>query len=191
MNKYEKMIAKNNEAFKKANAAEKRVLIAKDALALIAEKKLIPQSGVYVWSGPKFRGMIERKGTQKALQQMPEPCKVCGIGALFVSQVRYDDHFEAATWGSGLHISAATRSSNPERDGNEMMRFKLAKFFPQQQQIEASFEGANDYRRKRGILNNRAWPVPAEDERALVSILKNIIRNKGRFIMSDLREGLR
>lgn len=85
-------IRRTNASFLKATAAEKRVQIAYDVLAQIEAKRIIPQS-TYFTNAPiesAVRG-LKNMELQEVFSKMPN-CRVCGIGACFVTAVdRLDD----------------------------------------------------------------------------------------------------
>lgn len=84
-------IRRTNASFLRATAAEKRVQIARDVLAQIKAKRIIPQS-TYFTNAPienAVRGL--KLELQEVFSKMPN-CRVCGIGACFVTVVeRLDD----------------------------------------------------------------------------------------------------
>lgn len=182
------------EQYKKASKAEKRVILAKDALKQLNAEKFIATSGVYVRAGEELKAEIETKGTQKALLARDvTPCRVCAKGALFLSRIRAGntcdlviDGTDDGDYYTGVPVSA---------DFDTLQR-TLSNLFGEVHidSIEDAFEagdwdntygGYGAYRRKIGTYG-LTTEEDGGDYLTLRSILENIIRNGGRFKPNDI-----
>lgn len=91
---WEKKVRENNEIFKKAGKAEKRVMIAKDVLAALKAKRIMPAVDSYYPSiltrlsdaGAPIPWFVER-AFFKEPTRLPIGCRVCAKGALFIAKV--------------------------------------------------------------------------------------------------------
>lgn len=172
-----KSVAKKNARFSKQTPAEKRVAIAKDALAWIAAKALIPATGSYVSpeEGPlrefDFYGDGGRVDDQLRSVRLGV-CNVCAIGALFIAKAVRFDKTTVGDLTSGRH------------------RDSLTGFFSARQLslIEIAFEGfslnAKDEPtdEERGLAVEFWNSAGDSDRKRLVAILENIIANGGEFV---------
>lgn len=196
--------AEMNAAFDAADDAGKRVIIAQDVIAALAEKRIVPTAGNYLslphdpentrnlWGDIALES-VAAKGLgapsdsfRDLLAKLP-PCQVCAKGAIFVctvarrNQVTNAEAFRPlAGWG-----------------GAEM-RGLLGDIFDAEQLsiIEREFEGgAND----NGISDepvmglfeegededgyrDGSWKELYNDETRMTMIMQNIVRNGGTFV---------
>lgn len=105
-------IESRNKRFAEANDAQKRVMIAKDALAQINEGRFIPKTGSYC----RISSTAVKKSLKVGVKDLREAylgnninnCKVCGIGALMVASILFNNnvavdsyiHYTSQGWGS-------------------------------------------------------------------------------------------
>lgn len=176
--------------------SQMRVAIAKDVISQINSKKLIPETGVWMYD-PRLgsideyienlidKAMDDAKNdtckfmpfNARAFTKKVNRCKVCALGSIFVSAVNlYDDvEFE---------------SGDEAVQAFESLEFSpLSKYFSPHEMsfIETCFEGEDsahwtDIDGKDSaiaIAYNRSFP---SSKGRLVSIMKNIVRNNGKFI---------
>lgn len=192
--KINREIQRRNAAFKKATAAEKRVLIAKDVIAQIKAKKFKPTPGMWVLLKNKQNrdladptAVFEGTNSVRKLflaEEIPS-CSCCALGAVFMSCTLYNNKTTIAD------LDEETDSFDVRVRETEYGSFTngLTKFFSrdQLQLIEIAFEGGGG-----------AFDVDEEDleevhaadwvkklrnaEKRLVAIMQNIIDNKGRFV---------
>jgi hypothetical protein len=169
--KINRQISRRNAIFKKATKAEKRVLIAKDVLNQIKNKKYIPKTGL--WVSRIFSNLKELKGYDSIQPSLMAPsleCNCCALGAMMVSCIRYRgqttkrDVLQGAFQGDTLLAGCGNSSGLQDLFSRTQMT-----------EIEACFEG-------RGYHGLRFYKLFNEDEDRLVAICKNIIKNKGKFI---------
>jgi hypothetical protein len=178
-----KKVRQSNRRFERATAAEKRVMIAKDAIKQIEARKFIPRSGTY------FRCHRHLQSGEPLQGQLTGPeapaCTVCGIGAAFVSAVRLFNRFDVP-------------SGESEYIWDTDFRDFLRKYFSDTQTylIEAAFErdvvagpGTWDSPErikfestptvKAAIAFGKAYAV---DRNRLLAILRNIVKHRGTFV---------
>lgn len=187
MNKQQTKTVKINKTFLAASPAEKRVMIARDALKQLKLGKIIAKRGKFVEG--LFR-MGDKNPENMELQKvLPDiNCKVCGLGSLFVSQVRFIDNCKLT-------------DTDIEYGYLEMEdRLKQTKYFSKEQKvlIEVAFEGGggyyqdddyadeynvNKYLSKKKINSAiKFYNTYDGAEERLIAILKNIIKNGGEFV---------
>lgn len=150
-------IAKKNLAFASLSNAEKRVQIAKDVLAQLALKKLIPEQGTYVESSNG------------------ESCTACALGALFACtavRVGNKELIEEASnyWGFDQIREQLTPLFSEQQLGK----------------IECAFEGwGADDSEEYGSLMTEAYNDGISSPRVRMErIMRNIIANNGTFVPS-------
>lgn len=92
-----KKVEGQNKAFAKASKAEKRVLIAKDVISLLALDAIFPTNGVY-FKVEKEAGEFKVKENDEIQKIFANPlsrsfpaCEVCAIGAAMLSTIRMAD----------------------------------------------------------------------------------------------------
>lgn len=162
-----------------AQQARERVKIAQLVLEEIEQEWIVPQHGTYLY----FEGMpkLHRLGPRKTMQAVlsDKECQACAIGALFVAAV---DEYD----------------SLPAKEGVDVRRMLdyLGRWFEHSQLklMEAAFENFHSYGSKTQRFHEKHSKVRGYDqitsfERArrsahnvLVAIMKNVIKNKGRFV---------
>jgi len=163
---------------KKKTKPELRVEIAKDVLKHIKANSFIPEAMTYfeVKSKHKYVG----RQLKDILPKIKE-CRVCAIGGMFYSYVMRHNNYEIDVDG--------VRCVDPDENRKLMSMFTTK----QLELIEGAFEmsgfvSKGDYSRKtidrarnyRERLN-LCKGVKGNDEKALIHIMKNIIKNKGTF----------
>jgi len=105
-----KQIEKWNSDFQTMSKEEKRVAIAKDVIAQIKAKRYTPKTGNYV----KFKNRCKLKREESIQQNFDKvDCKVCAIGSMFMSNIKFNNKFTLVTF---------------EHSGKKQAK-KLAKYF--------------------------------------------------------------
>lgn len=140
-------------------AAEKRLLIAKDVLELLEEEAIVPQSGRYIVM-PKPAGARASSDAKKVLEGFISTggkCEVCAKGAMVVAH--------CLRFNSCTVEQAKLNRSRVDASGRLMANYADDSFL---REIEWAFE--------------REWKRDYPDSRKrLIAICENIIRNKGEF----------
>jgi hypothetical protein len=178
-----------NVRFQEANAAGKRVIIAKDVLRQLNLGKIIAKTGTYLKSDTISDIIMEIEyygNSQKGDQQLCDifsgidSCKACALGSVFVATVKIADklkfnEIEFDSWGDTIH--------------SDSMHEYLEDFFSLRQlyMIENAFERkdintiyqVDEALSKACIAFNKG--VKSSRER-LERIMENVIRNNGTFI---------
>lgn len=169
----EQELAHKNAVFKQATPEQRRVIIAKDVLAWLKEKKLHATPGTYL-SSVDFTTVVD--GEYKSLRVEEDRvdgggCSACALGGLFACMVEN-------TGG----LQDFWRHSDQDR-----IRTKLAPYFDERQlaMIETAFEhcyfsgeGATSIDLNAAYRFGEAFDAGARRMRA---IMRNIIRNNGTF----------
>lgn len=171
LSKMELQIKKLNAAYQKATPAQRRVMIAKDALKQIETGQINPMSGTYInlWGD----GHVEEgKPLQPVLldEASAISCDCCAKGAMFISCVRLSNRYHGNP--SGIDSDEINSLVNwPKQNYDE---------------IEAAFEGFyGDKGQYSDWIPKWEQKYPTDRER-LPAILKNIIRNKGTFKKNEV-----
>lgn len=163
---FSKKIEAGNVQFDKLSKAEKRVAIAKDAIAQLLIDRYVPTPGTYVGSDDVDLGM--ELDIAKTLTSLPQ-CNVCAIGSVMVSSFRCGQVAgDLESMRDGYHAEG-------ELSYDEGLR--LAFSDAMLRRMEDAFEsggryGSEDPETKWGLLN--------KDER-LFAILETVIEKGGRF----------
>lgn len=162
-------IKKGNAKFLKMTKAEKRVAIAKDVIAQIEVRRLVPKNMTFL-DIPEAPESLENDANELRDVLLTVPtCEVCAKGALFVCAVERMDKLTVGQYTIGA-----------DRD------YMLKLFTPKQWDlIESAFEGWSSIFVDGMIVNtpkvekfSDQYPDPAD---RMVAIMKNIIKNHGTF----------
>ena len=157
-----------------------RVLIAKDALALLKKEALMACAGGYlVIRGKSFPFSVDDEDEDKQVADIVSEapvCEVCAIGAAFVASVRRFDRLKI-------------RDFYADPDRYDYTRY-LGQFFSQAQLdlMEIAFEGTHigvanvperEFLRAQSFYLHYATPERAPER--LEAIFRNIVKNDGTF----------
>lgn len=154
--------------FEKLTKSEQRVVIAKDLIARLDANEFTAQQGTYL-SVRLTKADLRDESAEVRDVLKGKKCKGCQIGGLFLCAV--DRHNKLSLDDIGY------------LDNNEAgMRAYLQRFFVDDQlrDVERAFEGWGDF---------GDWNGPARPADRMRAIAQNIIRNKGRFVGSQLLNG--
>jgi hypothetical protein len=161
-------VERDNRAFAAMPAAKKRVTIAKDVIAWLDLKKLIPTAGTY----------LETVATTKVNGYS---CNACAVGAMFACQVERTPKLtlEVADY-SEYHVDDAAEVAT-RNYCNAGMRETLGKFFSREQLglIESAFECMAFDDAEAAEKFGRRYHTEARRMRA---IMENIVANGGEFV---------
>ncbi len=179
--KISKLIKKNNALMAKASKAEKRVIIAKDALDQIRKAKFTPMSRNWCVIDDSLISVDGTCSAQPTVLGDDFRCKGCALGSLFISSIRLRNNETInnllnASWG----LDAMIRNDETE----------LNKIFSKKQLtlIERTFEfgrggfGRSESDKESVDIYNFYMEYPEDTDR-LVAILNNIVKNKGTFVL--------
>lgn len=190
-------LRREKDEFKKMTKAEKRVAIAKDVLAQIKCENYVPRSGVYVDINPTRKAMdkglyidsLSQRPADLMLEEGLVTCTVCAKGAMFMSHIRKDS-------------DTCSVSDAKEGDSEDNIEERLTDIFDEKQldMIEAAFESDGAFYADNHVGNfekedwdgnityigkagkaERFGEKYSDDQRRLVGIMKNIIKNEGTF----------
>lgn len=183
----------------------KAIAIAKDCKAQILQHayQLLTGNGYVLVRGVSTQGSV-----QKALCEDELNCEVCGLGALLLSSVRLYNKLDFRSFSEhGWKPSCRYLSGN---DTFEVLKqyFTLREMALIEGVFEngirnhrhvynpSKYQGWNQFdervERYRKLLLNRKLKVEMEEEeKILLGICNNIIKNKGRFILPELPKGHR
>ncbi len=185
-------IKRNAAIFKKATKAQKRVMIAKDVLAQIKDKRYSALQNSWVVARYKYGFMPDNEsGVQELFAHKKiKHCKVCALGGLFMSCINLNN--------STTHADFSVESENIGKMiwKNEKFSNGLDKFFTKLQLrlIEFYFECGEGFfsapnlcvHYDRAELFYNKYP---NHKNRLKAIMKNIIKNNGTFVPKELNVG--
>lgn len=203
-----KAIARRNAAFEKMSPAEKRVAIAKDVLAQIKSKKLIPAHMVWVNSttprNTTSNGVTAAKDVkadtelQEILRATPT-CHVCALGALFTCAVKVADDLkvkELAVYSYDADAESGrilVEKSDRVIIVDEDIFGYLKLYFPLRQlrRMEYAFELGDGTVSARDVAEGKPEVIDAihaiykklDATERITAIAKNIIDNGGNFVV--------
>lgn len=167
-------IYKANTSYDKASPAQRRVMIAKDALQQLKIGKYCATPGTYL-NACDLADEAELNGEVQLNTLLHNPnlqssCDVCARGALLLSAVRFRNECVIAS------------------DGGTSEDSFVKEFADQQEIIEEAFEGYSEYVLDKEDQKYGHWADKFLNEKErndptkrLELIFKNIIRNKGTF----------
>lgn len=189
---FRKHYEEKNSSFKKMNITRKRLAIVKDLKRYVESNILKPTNMCYlnIVNGEELIGttteLVDILGTVK--------CQVCIKGGLLASVIGYKDNFDATNIEAGYNFESGTKSDSTMKEiAQYWSEFELAL-------MEVAFENsvytggyfdADGYRNSSsGIKHYGRFTNAALDfcydlttEERMITILNNLITNKGRFVV--------
>ena len=191
-----KLTQKRNAKFKAATKAERAVMVAKDALRMLDKGKTVASPGDWVKLPDEI---FEIEGGSQALKEedynSPQicdlsdeseftDCKVCALGSLMLSEIRHTNKLTLEDLGDSIYGLGDEISYND-------FGHRLDKVFSYSQQklMEYAFEGGTglfeecDIPKCKVVKLEGFYQKYPDDEDRLRAILKNVIKNKGVFVV--------
>lgn len=176
----EQSIAEANAIYRKASPAQRRVLIAKDALKQLKDGRVKAKKGQYINAIGIARQICRVTNwsnftpLQPALHDLDSPaCSACARGSLLLSAIRFRNRCGINGFG-GL-----------DKSDKQIREFPIH----QQTAIEVAFEMWHSKKVGYPKAGAERWwkkylrPIERRDANLrLAVILRNIIRNKGEFV---------
>lgn len=165
-----KTIEKWNNYFNSLSTEEKRVAIAKDVLAQIKDKRLIPMSMIYFVINTT---LDESSSIQANLNKVT--CHACALGSLMFSHIKYNNK---VTVREGSSICNNNSISERLKDYFDRTQLNL---------IETAFEKwfTDESNTTDEIIASKYCNNSENSEQRIIKIMKNLIRNKGTFVPTD------
>lgn len=175
-------IQKRNETFEAMTMMERRVAVAKDVLAMVAEELIEPVKGTYVahmYVTPEKKGcelqpyVLAELGKSKTYK-----CSCCAKGAFFLAKIAGYNNVAAST---GLNAMYPTEPLGTRAEAGSGIEDVFDRFT--WDSIERYFEGWH--------CDNDGWEEETERDEflktphseRLIAICNNIIENKGEFTL--------
>lgn len=168
-------IENSNAKFELADAAKKRVIIAKDVIMRLKTENLVAETGILV-------GLVSDNATfenslKNFLNADIESCEVCAKGALFCSLIGRINKF-----------SIKDINSESGNDESNKIHKELKKYFSIEQLdlIEIAFEGDSYLGTQLDddiidAAQDFYYEYEDDSNNRLIAICENIIKNKGEF----------
>lgn len=167
-----------NRRFGMLPAAAKRVAIARDVIEQLGTGWMVPASRWFCVD--EHEAMPPTQELSKSLAKITQ-CKVCGIGACFISAVRLYNAFIPSEHG-------LSKRYDVDSIGFREMLPYLLQFFTNDQlnRIEYVFEGMLPSDRRHELLGHPEWATINRHYHSrkdvMVAIMQNIIQNGGQFL---------
>ena len=177
-----------NSQWKLSTALEKRIILAHDIIEQIKTNKFIASKGTYIkdikfnegdyYDTPDNCNLDIKSNFNKVKE-----CKVCAIGSLFLSTIKYDNKLKFCD----LEYESAQRQSTLDNI-----------FEPEQLYlIECAFERSNGHSSGTSIFSNKRYGFldlekgqkakykydDLNQHDKLITIMQNIIDNNGTFVV--------
>ena len=179
-----------NAEFKKANKAQKRVMIAQDVLAQLKTKRYVAESGCWVQANYnsavpladiKYKDSVQDLFAEKTI----ESCNVCALGGLFMSCTNFNNNTLLE------ELDDVSEDLGNLIDEEEKLSNKLNKIFSTSQLklIEAYFEANGGYFRDYDEDDRieAFYNKHPSDKKRLQLIMENIVENEGTFVPTKLK----
>lgn len=178
-------IKAGNKRFERATAAQKRVIVAEDAIAQVRAGRFHPMTGVYF---DPCTGKNRNKTSEEAFKSLykvtlnpdkfeGEQCVGCALGGLFLAKTINKPEKNVATFMDEAYEVGSYDYDTPADP--------LSSIFSADQLdlIEGVFEGFGGIRDddNREIVNAWRDGPYRDDTTRFVAIMRNIVKNKGVF----------
>lgn len=189
---HNRRVARANKAFEALSPADKRVAIARDVLAQLSTKRLVPRTGVWL-AGANMEKLYTKSDVDKnpelqSLLATKKECTGCALGGMFLCAVEAADDLKLGELSDVKNYQRQMKLSPEKRvysyidggvEGEDAFKY-LRKFFSQAQleAIESAFERGN------GSETHESAAFADDEERSserMRLIMENIIANKGTF----------
>ena len=189
VSQHNRRVTRENKAFQALSPAEKRVYIARDVLAQIALKKLVPSIGMWLTSDkPLYTEKDVAKDVElQDILKRTKQCEGCAIGGMFMCAVQTANQLKLSNL-EGVKIFKEDQEDSPfyahlDTDIEYEDAFKyLSKFFSHDQleMIETAFE--KDAGACHAGDDSATFVTEINDPSVRMElIMQNIIVNKGTF----------
>lgn len=168
---------------RKLTRREKCVEIAKDAILWVRSRRNLGREG-YLQSSNDL-GIPSEVPILPAINDNQTPCGVCALGACLVGYVR--------KFSSASLVEARLSQNDTSCICREDITTILKPYFSatELRQIERAFEGWHSYDFDEESDDSiRRWQRIRSWKSRLIAILQNIVRNKGYFVITDVRKPL-
>jgi hypothetical protein len=175
-----------NAEFKKANKAQKRVMIAQDVLAQLKAKRYVAESGCWVRIHYSPATVAETDSVQELfVEKKIESCNVCALGGLFMSCTNFNNNtllkdLDSVSEYLGSLVDEGKKLSNKLNSIFTTNQLKL---------IESYFEANGGYFRDYDEDDRieAFYNKHSSDKKRLQLIMENIVENEGTFVPAKLK----
>lgn len=174
---------------------KKAVLIAKDVLKSLRTNRYVPNCGVFARISTRSEDSINNRPNELQdiidnLNNGSRKCEVCALGACFLSHVALYDDFKCDRLLSTIPYERNTCTLREdiryfEPDITTLINRLYTIFGLDLPLIENAFECGDGFYgvgTKMNVIAAMSYKHLGTSRERLIAIMKNIIRNKGRFI---------
>jgi hypothetical protein len=181
--KVPKTIAVRNKWFAALAPNEKRVAIAMDVIAQIEVRKYSANTGSYFTMNIS-KDDVKYKSMQKLIENAPEICQVCAIGAAFASRVRLGNECGIDVLDKYAYTATVQYTNNINLLSGifEEYTLKEMELFFEGYDVNLHFCGEEDI----VIAADNFYDRNVNSNKRLIKIMQNIISNHGKFVWKEL-----
>lgn len=173
------IIEKNNKIWSDSTDAERRVLLAKDALERLTKGQIKARRGKLT-AFRNTRKLVKEEASIQEVIAKGEVCQACALGSLMISQVFYKNKVKASQYWTGLNWGDNNADELRNLFGHELRKMEYA--FENGEGLVSS----SQLRSGEGFDCRKFFSKYRDSStKRLEAILKNVIRNKGEFIPSQ------
>lgn len=166
--------------FESLTLEQKRVAVAKDALKQLITGKYVARNKVYIQQPLNKNDRKSGNSLANALKEQKRPCKVCAIGSMMASAIRF-----------GVNTKLAKRDADTIKLGYNEFKNELTQIFSNKslRLMELHFENESVTlsSREKNFYSN--WLGGHKPDVRLFGILKNVIKNNGEFLPPNQYDG--
>jgi len=191
-------IREANKKFEALTPSEKRVAIARDVLAQIHLKRLVPTAGVWLdaahWRGLFTKNQVKKDAELRDILKGTKQCEGCALGGMFMCAVERADKLKLSELESGVMYNQEVENAKENGDTIDHITLDdsaisesdaftyLGRFFSRAQLdlIESCFElnCGTSYT----DVGDDFCPDEGDASERMRLVMENIVVNKGRFM---------
>lgn len=176
-------IERRNASFEKLTPAKQRIVVAKDVIEQLGTGAMIASHTYFGAHVVRRKDVTPGSDFSEVLERLPT-CNVCAVGSIFVSLCKRRDRYPVTDGTATLSLSLRTSETAVMYSRPRGTYFNVdahayidrTNIFDRDQieQMERVFE-------RHTII----FASDVDDNEVLRQIMKNLIRNKGTFVMMD------
>ncbi len=174
-----------NTEFNKLTNQQKRIAVAKDALAMVLNGSVRPKRGVWVLTSLRKQNKFAGQQLCDVAGQMK--CQVCQLGALFLADVSLRNEYTVPKYVEDEYNQGSLATENNME--------RLEQYFSKSQirLIENAFEEGEGFFSWKHNVDEDDDAIQfgrkyKSAKKRMIAILENIIRNEGTFVPTDKSE---
>lgn len=167
-------IEETNALFEAADKPTRRVMLAKDVLLQLVNRRMIATSTYF---HPQAENFWQSDCQLRDRLRATPTCRVCGIGSLFVAAVERLNKITCAEYSAGEYEYGERRTMIKYMESLDLFSSD------ELDQVEWFFERCRDYQSMTRDAARRKWDAVEQPDR-LRRIMEVIIRTEGRKVLT-------